>query len=496
MMRKLLSLLFAGVVTLLALTMLPAGPAFAAGEDAFLADAGAGSQSGFELVPHAQKKTAALGSAVKSGGGWLGRVGTFFKENGKLLRKIGPDALEEMLEVGGALLDGDLGEATVQFVGGIANVLIDQGVPLLAGAACSAFGTPAVGVVCYRLAKAAIEITGVDEWVERKVEDAVRRIQDDDDDEREQSRRRRDDDDDDRQRDRAETYDGSIEIDVITDDVTTTAGAGSTAVTDIGVARGGNVVIDARVDGTVNTNAQNDSSAYTAIGVAEGDDARLQVDVDGGVSTTAKNDSTAYTGIGVTGGGGGKVTVDVDGGVTTSATNRASASTEIGYANDGTATVRVDGGVNTIAKSGGEASTEIGTAEGGRVTVSVGDGVTTSATGSGSAKTVVGTSSGGNVNVNVGGSVNTISRGGANTSTNIGAGKSAFVGGDVLNKGGDLSIGGACRARRDGQCCIDIHRNLCVLQMTPTHKGNCPPRFERSGGMCYLYSDKKHRLDP
>ena len=317
---------------------------------------------------------------------------------------------------------------------------------------------------------------------------------------------------------------GIIDLNVSTRDVNTASSGSSTAVTDIGVARGdGNAEVDVSVGGTVTTRADGKSSAITKIGVAEGGDAKINVTVDGPVTTTATGRSSARTDIGVsTGGdvnarvdsvsttatgrsdaaatvgaasGGGRADVSVGGGVTTSASGKASASNEIGIGDGGgRANARIDGGANAIASGSGSASNRVGVANGGRANARVGGSVNAIGTGSGSASNEIGVSSGGSSSATVGGSVTSIGSGGGNASTRIGVGSSATVGGSVINKGGDLEIGASCAARRNGQCCVQIHRRLCALSVVPTHKGRCPPRYERWGGLCYLYSDKIHSI--
>lgn len=317
---------------------------------------------------------------------------------------------------------------------------------------------------------------------------------------------------------------GMIDLNVRTRDVNTGASGSSTAVTDIGVAGGdGNAEINVSVGDTVTTRADGKSSAITKIGVAEGGDAKINVTIDESVTTIATGRSSASTGIGVsTGGdvnarvdrvtttatgrsdaaatvgaasGGGRADVSVDGGVTTISSDRASAVNEIGIGDGGgRANARVGGGANAIASGSGSASNRVGVANGGRVNARVGGSVNAIATGSGSASNEIGASSGGSSSATVGGSVTSIGGGGGNASTRIGVGASAAVGGSVINKGGDLEIGTSCAARRNGQCCVQIHRRLCALNVVPTYKGGCPPRYERWGGLCYLYSDKIHSI--
>lgn len=190
------------------------------------------------------------------------------------------------------------------------------------------------------------------------------------------------------------------------------------------------------------------------------------------------------------GGDGGNVDLNArTGTVTTTARGRnAQAYTSIGSADGSGRSTTITGTVSTTARSGETASTEIGKVSGGgRANVRTGDVVTT-----GNASNTIGAASGGSANVRTGDVVTSGKRGGA--STNIGSGGSAAVG-DVINNGGSLSVGGVgCVGRRNGQCCIQFHRSYCTTSIVPTYKGQCPPRYERWGGLCYLYADKQHSV--
>jgi hypothetical protein len=190
------------------------------------------------------------------------------------------------------------------------------------------------------------------------------------------------------------------------------------------------------------------------------------------------------------GGDGGNVDLRATTGtVTTTARGRNSqAYTSIGSADGSSRSTTITGTVSTTARSGETASTEIGKVSGGgRANVRTGDVVTT-----GNASNTIGAADGGDANVRTGDVVTSGKRGGA--STNIGSGGSTAVG-DVINSGGSLSIGGGvCVGRRNGQCCIQFHRGYCTTRIVPTYKGQCPPRYERWGGLCYLYSDKQHSV--
>lgn len=212
----------------------------------------------------------------------------------------------------------------------------------------------------------------------------------------------------------------------------------------------------------------------------------------GDVTTTATGpNARAQTDVGVArGSDGGDVRITArTGNVTTTASGRnSSASSEVGVANGaGTISVRT-GDVSTSARAGETATTEVGTVSGGgRVTVRTQDVVT-----GGNAETVVGSTHGGRVGVSTGDVVTTGRRGQATTS--IGAGGNARTG-DVINSGGNLRIGGgACVGYRDGKCCLKFHRSYCAISIIPSDKGRCPPRYELWGGLCYLYSDKRHRV--
>lgn len=318
---------------------------------------------------------------------------------------------------------------------------------------------------------------------------------------------------------------GIINLSVRTGDVTTTAKGESTAVANVGVALGdGNAKVDVNVRGPITTAADGKSKAYTGIGVTEGNNATASVQIEGGVTTRASGRSDARTEVGVAKDGktavriggnvttvakdraeataligaasdGGQAVVTVRRDVTTTASGKAKASNTLGVArNHGQATVAVGEGVTANASGSGKASNEVGVADKGNVNVRISGSINALASGTGAAQNQIGQSSGGNVNVYGGGSVNTLGSSGGSSSTKIGQGQSVYLKGSVINKNGNLEIGGACAAQRNGQCCIEIHRLFCVLQKVPPHKGQCPPRFEQSAGMCYLYSDKKHSI--
>ena len=115
-----------------------------------------------------------------------------------------------------------------------------------------------------------------------------------------------------------------------------------------------------------------------------------------------------------------------------------------------------------------------------------------------------------NVHVKVGGEVTTTARSGDSAVTTIGgvAGSAGKVGGtyvtrvegSVLNRGGRLEINPVkrCRVRRDGRCCVDIHRGRCVLdkyklsKKKKKKKRRCATGYTRSGSWCYEYSDRRH----
>jgi hypothetical protein len=344
---------------------------------------------------------------------FFGRATSFVS---KKLKQVA-DVVGEAADVVAAYITGGGTEALIEFAGGLADVLVEYGVPLLSRRICPKvkhlIATPACYLVAYGLSK-------LDDAAERTTKARLRDALDDDDDGRVQ-----------RNRDRR--YRGDVTIRASTGDINTIAlGTGASAVAEIGVARGGDVEIDAAT-GDVSTVARGRGSrAYRGIGVAEGDGSDI--------------------------------------------------------------TARVRGDVSTSARRGAVATSQVGVASGGAdVTAVVGDDVVTHGAG-GNATNRIGTSTGRDVNVAVGGSVTTLGDR-CDSTTNIGAGKSAYVGGDVVNLCGSLTIGGLCVARRDGQCCIEIHRQLCVLhKVPPDNKGRCPPRFERWGWMCYLYSDKRHSI--
>lgn len=250
--------------------------------------------------------------------------------------------------------------------------------------------------------------------------------------------------------------------------------------------------IDIRVNvGKVDTSATGKSSAVSDVGVARGGDATVNVRVRSPIVTRAEGRSDAYAGVGVVTGDGGKVDVRVGGPVVTTAKNRATARNEIGVSSGGKSTVRIGGGVNATATGTGIASNVVGKSERGNTTVRIGGSVNAISSGSGSAQNVIGE----NANVRVGGSVTTIGRGGTSSATNIGKGTTAAVSGSVLTKGGTTDIGGSCVARRNGRCCVAIHLRLCALRVVPPNKHGCPPRYRFSQGRCWLFSDYKHRIE-
>jgi hypothetical protein len=323
------------------------------------------------------------------------------------------DVAGEAYDVILALIRGDKTEALAEFAGGLVDLLVEYGIPWISRATCPLLVNPLAITACFGIAYVASKFDDeAEEWVKARVREGL------------------DDDDEEVTRNRDSRYSGNIEIRARAGDINNSAvGASSSAVTDVGVARGGDVEIDVRV-GDVTTSARSGSDVYTGIGVAEGDN------------------------------------VEID--------------------------ALVGGDVATMGRGGGNATTHIGVSSGGDVGVSVREDVLTKS-GSGSAETFIGTSTGSDIDVAVGGSVFTDGGRGSAT-TRIGTGKSAFIGGDVINRKGDLTIGGLCVAKRNGKCCIEVHRQLCVIQkVPPDSKGNCPPRFERYG-WCYLYSDKAHRI--
>ncbi len=163
--------------------------------------------------------------------------------------------------------------------------------------------------------------------------------------------------------------------------------------------------------------------------------------------------------------------------ITNAANDNGMAETRIGAAKCGNATInaQVGGSVTTLA-NGAVGKTEIGAADGSaRLNVSVGGEVTTLAKGQ-NATTLLGTAT----SENAGRVTGTVS-----------------ISGSVINKGGNLEIGsvGACKAYRNGQCCVDIHNALCVLNFFPKPADDpCPPRYVDEIGVCYLYSDTSHQI--
>ena len=213
--------------------------------------------------------------------------------------------------------------------------------------------------------------------------------------------------------------------------------------------------------GDINNSAVGGGSTSTIdVGVARGGDVEINVTT-GDIASSAKNGGDSRTRVGVAEGDGAEINAHV-------------------------------GDVTTSAGNGGDARTDIGVSSGGDVDAYVGGDVTTRSSG-GSAETSIGTTNRSDVDAGVGGDVYT-DAGRGNASTRIGTGKDAFIGGDVINLKGDLSVGGVCVAKRDGRCCIEIHRRLCVIsKVPPDSKGRCPPRYENYG-WCYRYSDKRHQI--
>ena len=116
-----------------------------------------------------------------------------------------------------------------------------------------------------------------------------------------------------------------------------------------------------------------------------------------------------------------------------------------------------------------------------------------------------------NLHVRVDGNVSTTARSGDTAITVIGAvtENSGRVGGthvtriegSVYNRGGLLEINPVrgCKVRRDGQCCVEIHRGRCVidkyrLSKKKRKKRRCADSYRRSGSWCYEYSDRRHRV--
>lgn len=405
----------------------------------------------------------------------------------KQLKLFSWDLLGEGLTVLHALFTEGPEAALIQLAGSLADLVVEYGVPYLAGVLCATFSLGIGAPVCYLLAQRVIKLLDLDDLAEEEVKSRLRREFAD--------RRRRDP----LSLGRPQAIDavvanGDININVVTGRVNTQASNGSTAISEIGVARGGNVDINVTV-GDVNTTAKNHSYAYTGVGVANADSAKIDVHVGGDINTHAKNHSTAVTRVGVAEGANSRVEVGVRDDINTLASDRSVAESNIGVSVDtrSNTSVAVDQGVNTVANNNASAHSNLGIADGGRTQVYV-KGVNTIARNGNVASSDIGISNGGSSTVSIGGEVNTIAGRGRDASTTIGVNSSVSVRGSVINQGGDLEIGGACAARRDGQCCIEIHRNYCVLVKVPTHKGHCPPRFERWGGLCYLYSDKRHSI--
>ncbi|WP_416898607.1 MAG: hypothetical protein ACMVY4_02425 [Minwuia sp.] len=229
--------------------------------------------------------------------------------------------------------------------------------------------------------------------------------------------------------------------------------------------RVGNVRIQASTDDVNNIARGNNASAQTDIGTARGNDG-------GDVTITVRTNNVSTIARG----------------------SNASATTEAGVADGaGRVDASVGGNIVTTARSGESASTTVGKVSGGgRASAYVrGDVVT-----QGDANTEVGVSNGGNTSAYVGGNVITSARQGGSAETKVGSDSNAFVGGDVINPRGSLRVGAeGCVGHRDGKCCIMFHRGWCTQNVVPSDKGRCPPRYDLWGAMCYLYTDKRHRVD-
>ena len=110
--------------------------------------------------------------------------------------------------------------------------------------------------------------------------------------------------------------------------------------------------------------------------------------------------------------------------------------------------------------------------------------------------------------VRVRGDVITVAPSGSNAVTRIGSTGTGTgevsgtyitdIDGTIYNKGGILEINPiqGCATRRNGQCCIEIHRSHCVISKYKRSKKsfNCADGYDRDGRYCYLYSDRQHSI--
>lgn len=287
---------------------------------------------------------------------------------------------------------------------------------------------------------------------------------------------------------------GNDDIDVETGDVTNTVtGRNATGIVDVGVARGnggGNVEIDVNADEITNTADGNNATAAIGLGVDQSSSGDVNIEADvGTISNIAGSNATSITDIGVSTGGSGAVDIDVQAGdVNNGAAAGGHAVIEMGTThNGGTVRVRANDVIND-AGTGETATVVIGAAtDGGRSNVSIGGDVVNR----GNSSVTIGAADGGNVNVHIRGG--TITSGGT---TNVGVDNSVFVGGDVINKSGNLGVGGkGCVGHRNGKCCLKFNRGLCAISITPPGKHGCAPRYEFDRGSCYLYTDRRHRVN-
>ncbi|MCG8463910.1 MAG: hypothetical protein MI750_03525 [Xanthomonadales bacterium] len=476
-----------GAVLLWLLTILVPTVAMASDVEQFLAEQGVADAAEVSLQKHSNLHIERLLIAKNKDRKTHNLLAQGEKIAKKKRWKIAKSIINEAGEVISAVLFGNPKDALTQFVGALGNLAVTQGIPLLSGALCSVFLTPASAGLCYQLAFRLIEEFDLANQFEAFIEDYLyfpspvvivttpphfpRRL-----------------------RSFKRSYNGNIRININANTINSSANNHSDAVTEIAVARAGRVNVRANIKGDVHTLAENRSLAYTGIGLSQADRSTLDINLRGDVITAARNSSKAVTVVGEASGSNHDVDVTIRDDVVTVASNKSSATTVIGSVsgNDGDADVYIRDGVTTIAKNRSSAHTSIGTARGNDVDVTV-DEVNNYADQGGQSSIIIGDARYRNTQATIGGSVTNSARGG-HTNTVIGSTQSAYIRGDVVNMGGDLHIGGSCAARRDNQCCIEIHRNYCVIsKVPPDDRGQCPPRYEL-WGFCYLYSDKRHRI--
>lgn len=402
--------LLPGLLALLALaafaTVAPSGTAQAETYEQFVEDLKTTDEHGNDRTEaalmelRAKESAAAIAQAQKTSqaaSGFFGAAKNLVKKQYKRIADIAGEAMDVI----GAYITGGPMEGLIQFAGSLADILVEHGIPLAALRVCPRVINPFAIGACFGVAFVLSKLDDeAEEYVKRRVREGLS------------------DDDEDVTRNRDRRYSGNIRIRAATGDISSIAvGAGSTAVTDIGVARGGNVEIDAQVD-NVTTSGRSGGDAYTAVGVAEGDNVDIEAHVGGDIGTFANNDGSANTQVGVAAGG--EVEAMVGGDIVTNS-------------------------------DGGRANTLIGTSTGSDVDAMVGGDVFTDA-GRGNATTRIGTGK----SAYIGGTV-------------INDGGDLSVGGLCV-----AERHGRCCIEIHRRLCV-------YRKVPPDSKGRCPPGFEKYG---------------